>query len=92
MRKYINAAMSLTSVGLLFYIIFHQKEENKVLKAETNRIVVATDSLQKVVDSLQNEVFIQSTSTTRYEVALDRLKEQHPEAATQFEEQLSNTE
>jgi hypothetical protein len=88
MKKYINATLSLASVGMLFYIIFHQKEQIKELKTTQPNI----DSVQYVVDSLHDELFIQSTNVTRYEIAIEKLRENHPQAAEQFDECLKNTE
>jgi len=51
------------------------------------------DSLNYQIDSLNNEIFINETIVTRYEISLDYLKEVNPKAAKQFEEYLShNTE
>lgn len=44
------------------------------------------------IDSINNELFIQTTNVTRYEIALERLKEVDPAAADKFEKQLSNIE
>jgi hypothetical protein len=88
MKKYINATLSLASVGMLFYIIFHQKEQIKELKITHPNI----DSVQHVVDSLHDELFIQSTNVTRYEIAIEKLRENHPQSAEQFDECLKNTE
>ena len=88
MKKYINAALSLASVGMLFYIIFHQKEQIKELKSTQPNI----DSVQHVVDSLHDELFIQSTNVIRYEIAIETLRENYPQAAEQFDECLKNTE
>jgi hypothetical protein len=84
--RYIKAILSLASIGILFYIIINQREQIRVLKS-TN-----TDSLQHVVDSLHDELFIQSTNVTRYEIAIETLKENYPQAAEQFDECLKNTE
>jgi predicted class III extradiol MEMO1 family dioxygenase len=62
------------------------KRQIRVLKS-TN-----ADSLQHVVDSLHDELFIQSTNVTRYEIAIETLKENYPQAAEQFDECLKNTE
>jgi hypothetical protein len=84
--RYIKAILSLASIGMLFYIITNQREQIRVLKS-TN-----ADSLQHVVDSLHDELFIQSTNVTRYEISIETLKENYPQAAEQFDECLKNTE
>jgi len=88
MKKYINAALSLASVGLLFYVIHNQNYQIKTLKVQSIRV----DSLNKVVDSLNSELFIKHFETDRYEIAIDMLKEQDPKAADEFEKCLHNVE
>lgn len=44
------------------------------------------------IDSINNELFIQSTNVTRYEIALERLREEDSTAASKFEKALSNIE
>ncbi len=43
-------------------------------------------------DSLKNEIFIHSTNVTRYEIALERLREEDSICANKFEEKLTNIE
>jgi len=86
MKKYIGAALSLASVGMLFYIITNQREQIRVLKS-TN-----IDSLHQVVDSLNNELFIKHTETDRYEIAIDKLRENYPQASDQFDDCLKTIE
>lgn len=45
-----------------------------------------------VNDSLTNEIFIHSTNVTRYEIALERLKEEDSVCAKKFEDKLTNIE
>jgi hypothetical protein len=51
MKKYINAVLSLASIGMLFYIIYNQKEQIRLLKSKTTE-------LQHTVDSLDNKNII----------------------------------
>jgi hypothetical protein len=88
MKKYIGAILSLSSVGMLFYIIFHQKQQIQILKSSRPNM----DSIQHVVDSLHDELFIQSTNVTRYEIAIETLRENYPQAAEQFDDCLKDTE
>ena len=48
MKKYINAVLSLASIGMLFYIIYNQKEQIRELKSKTTE-------LQHTVDSVDNQ-------------------------------------
>ena len=88
MKKYIGAILSLSSIGMLFYIIFDQQHQIKTLTLSKPNI----DSVQHVVDSLHDENFIQHTELDRYDIAIERLKENYPQAAEQFDECLKNTE
>ena len=88
MKKYIGAILSLSSVGMLFYIIFHQKEQIQTLRSSRPNI----DSVQHIADSLGSELFIKHTELDRYEIAIERLRENYPQAAEQFDDCLKNTE
>jgi hypothetical protein len=88
MKKYIGAALSLSSVGMLFYIIFDQQHQIKTLKLSQPNM----DSVQHVVDSLHDENFIQHTELDRYDIAIEKLRENYPQAAEQFDDCLKDTE
>jgi hypothetical protein len=88
MKKYIGAVLSLSSIGMLFYIIFHQQQQIKISISSKPNI----DSLHQIIDSLDSELFIKHTEVDRYEIAIDRLREENPQAADQFDECLKNTE
>lgn len=86
MTKSLSLAVVILFLG---YATFHYREKS-TQQAISNQVRV--DSLQGVIDSLANEVFIQSTNVTRYEIAVERLREQDSKAANKFEECLSNIE
>ena len=88
MKKHISAALSLASIGMLFYIIFNQREQITELKSTRPNI----DSLHQVIDSLNNDLFIKHAEADRYEIAIDLLRENYPQAADQFDDCLKNTE
>jgi hypothetical protein len=88
MKKYIGTILSLSSIGMLFYILFNQKQQIQTLQSSKPNI----DSLYKVIDSLNSEVFIEHTTVDRYDIAIERLREENPQAADQFEECLKDTE
>jgi hypothetical protein len=88
MKKYIGAALSLSSVGMLFYIIFDQKHQIQTLSSTRPNM----DSIQHVIDSLHDENFIQHTELDRYEIAIEKLRENYPQAAEQFDDCLKDTE
>ncbi len=84
--KHIKAILSLASVGMLFYIIYHQREEIKQLKANT---VVDTLNIKhsnvEIIDSLNEEIFNLKAESGRNELSLEHLKETDPKAAEEFE-------
>jgi hypothetical protein len=88
MKKYIGAILSLSSIGMLFYIIFDQKHQIQTLTS----LKPDMDSIQHVIDSLHDENFIQHTELDRYDIAIEKLRENYPQAADQFDECLKDTE
>jgi hypothetical protein len=95
MKKYIGPVLSLASVGMLFYIMFHQKEQIKELKTsvrESAQKVQTVDSLHYVIDSLSSEVFNEHIRAERYEITLDRLRTEDSLAAAMFEIYLNQSE
>jgi hypothetical protein len=82
MKKYIGPVLSLASVGMLFYIIFNQKEQIKELKLSKSNI----DSLYQVVDSLKAEISVHEIEASRYEIIFDRAEaEMSPECKEELE-------
>jgi hypothetical protein len=95
MKKYIKAILSLASVGMLFYIIYNQKEQIKDLKSSLNQAhqkIQTVDSLVRINDSLVSDLFIEHMNVERYEITLDRLKIEDSLSAAIFETYLSTTE
>lgn len=88
MKKYIGAILSLSSIGMLFYIIFDQQHQIKILTSTKPNM----DSVQYIIDSLHDENFIQHTELDRYDIAIEKLRENYPQAADQFDECLKDTE
>jgi len=95
MKKYIGPVLSLASVAMLFYIIFHQKEQIKELRTaihQSAQKMQTIDSLIRVNDSLVSEVFIEHTNYERYELTLDRLRSEDSLTASIFEIYLNQSE
>ena len=84
--KYQKAIVGTGAVAVLVVCYFQQKELSK-LRAEQKIEVVVGGDIQKAntIDSLQSELFVQQTIVTRYEVALELLKEEDKKAADKFE-------
>jgi regulator of replication initiation timing len=77
MKKYINAVLSIGTVGILFYTLFDLKKQVTTLKKE-----VVTITAQR--DSLHDENFIKQIEIGRYELTLNYLETVNPKAALQF--------
>ena len=84
--KYQKAIVGTGAVAVLVVCYFQQRELSK-LRAEQKIEVVVGGDIQKAntIDSLQSELFVQQTIVTRYEVALELLKEEDKKAADKFE-------
>jgi len=86
--KYQKAIVGTGAVAVLVVCYFQQKELSK-LRSEQKIEVVMGGDIQKAntIDSLQSELFVQQTivTVTRYEVALELLKEEDKKAADKFE-------
>lgn len=84
--KYQKAIVGTGAVAVLVVCYFQQKELSK-LRAEQKIEVVVGGDIEKAntIDSLQNELFVQGTIVTRYETALELLKEEDKKAADKFE-------
>ena len=85
-QKYQKAIVGTGAVAVLVVCYFQQKELSK-LRAEQKIEVVVGGDIQKAntIDSLESELFVQQTIVTRYEVALELLKEEDKKAADKFE-------
>lgn len=85
-QKYQKAIVGTGAVSVLIICFLQQKELAK-LRAEHKTEVVVGGDIQKAqtIDSLNNELFVQQTIVTRYETALELLKEADKKAADKFE-------
>ena len=84
--KYQKAIVGTGAVAVLVVCYFQQKELSK-LRAEQKIEVVVGGDIQKAntIDSLESELFVQQTIVTRYETALELLKEEDKKAGDKFE-------
>jgi hypothetical protein len=78
MKKYINPILSLGTAAALLGAIYFQTQQIDDLKRKLELQPIAGSDIQKAetIDSLQSELFVQQTIITRYEVALELLKEE----------------
>ena len=86
MKKYINAILSIATLGLLFYTLIDLKEQVKQIPVLKKEI----DSLSIIKDSLTNEVFMREIQNGRYESTIFYLEETNPKAATEFKNYLEH--
>jgi hypothetical protein len=80
MKKYISAALSITTIGLLFYTLIDLKEQVKQIPVLKNQL----DSVMVIKDSLVTEVFIHQTRIGKYETTVDYLLKTRPNAGLAF--------
>lgn len=83
MKQYIKPLLTTFSIALFLYTMYTQNEKITELKTTILK-------QEKVVDSLQTNLFEVQTSLGRYELTLENLKEVNPNAAKQFENYLSS--
>jgi len=88
--KYQKAIIGTGAVAVLVVCYLQQKELAKLRKEQKIEVVVGGDiEKAELIDSLQNELFVIQTINTRYEVALELLKEEDKKAADKFERILT---
>jgi hypothetical protein len=89
-QKYQKAIVGTGAVSVLLICYFQQKELSKL---RSEMIVVSApkeDSLQKVIDSLDTELFMSKTMNGRYELALEHLHEVNQSAGLVFQRYMEN--
>lgn len=89
--KFKNTRVILFAVGLFVTFTFWIIKNPKLEPLDNGNIAQAelVDSLQNEIQRIQNELFISETTITRYEIALQYLKEEDSVAANRFELILS---
>ena len=85
MKKYIRAILSIASVGMLFWVLFNQKEQIKSLKEQVK-------TLQNQTDSVNNENVIIQHEKDEMENAMDAVIEHDSANAEIIEEANHNFE
>jgi hypothetical protein len=85
MNKYIKAALSISSVAMLFYILHDQHNKIKECRAKI-------EEQQRVMDSIQTEAMTTSIQLGRYEIAIDALAEHDSAAAQKIIDELKDIE
>ncbi len=67
----------------------NQYEDKVILTRKVDSLINCVDSVRYLKDSLYNELYIESINATRYEIALEYLKEESPSCANTYEYILS---
>ena len=83
MKQYIKPLLTTFSVALFLYTMYTQNEKITELKTTVVK-------QEKLVDSLQDDLFLSKMINGRYELALDYLKVTNVKVANQFETFMSN--
>ena len=83
MKEYIKPILTTFSVALFLYTMYTQNEKITELKTTVVK-------QEKLVDSLQDDLFLSKMMNGRYELALDYLKVTNIKVANQFETFMSN--
>ena len=83
MKQYIKPLLTTFSVALFLYTMYTQNE--KITELKTTIV-----KQEKLMDSLQDDLFLSKMMNGRYELALDYLKVTNVKVANQFETFMSN--
>jgi peptidoglycan hydrolase CwlO-like protein len=88
-----------TTVLLVIFIIWmvttnsrnyfeNKRNYQKTVDSLSNQITMVSER----ADSLSSEIFIYETNLNRYQITLEMLENENPEAASEFNKRLSMTE
>jgi hypothetical protein len=80
MKKYVGAALSVSTIFLLFYTMFDLREQVK----QVDELQFQLDSVTAVKDSLYDVSFEAQVENGRYELTINYLESVNPKAADQF--------
>jgi hypothetical protein len=80
-----NAIVLLTVVCLFALCFLYIKDKIASSQPRPVSYEIQSDSINKLVDSLNQEIFQKQVIIGKYDIALEMLKEQNPDAAATFE-------
>lgn len=91
-QKYQKAIVGTGAVSVLLICYLQQKELTKLRSEQVKvyNVPTAVDSLQKVVDSLETELFMSQNMNGRYELSLEHLHEVNQKAGLEFQRFMEN--
>ena len=83
--KYQKVNVGTGAVAVLLICYAQQKELAKLRSERKIEVLGGGDIIKaQIIDSLQNELFIQKTINGRYELSLEHLYEVNPKAGKEF--------
>lgn len=82
MKEYIKQILTVFSVGLILFTMYTQNEKITELKTSILK-------QEKIIDSLQTDLFLSKTMNGRYELTFEQLKATNIKAANEFEKFMS---
>ena len=80
-----NAIILLLTICILCVVFLYINYNIEQKRPKAIEYEFKSDSLKKLVDSLNQELFKQQVIIGKYDIALEMLKEQNPDAAFTFE-------
>ena len=80
-----NAVVLLLTVCIAALCFLYIKDKIASSQPRPVSYEIQSDSLNKLVDSLNQELFQQQVIIGKYDIALEMLKEENPDAAATFE-------
>lgn len=80
-----NAIILLLTICILCVVFLYINYNIEQKQPKPIEYEYKSDSLKKLVDSLNQELFKQQVINGKYDIALEMLKEQNPDAAATFE-------
>lgn len=83
--KKLALIVAIASLSMIAYLYYQQNKECARLQSEISRMKNDSQNVRTQFDSLKNELFIAQTNQTRYEIAIDYLKEEDVKAWERLE-------
>lgn len=89
MSKKIKLILGILLITNIITLISNIQYRNQIVELKS-KIPSTTIKIDKLVDSLQTNLFIATSEIGRYEMSLEHLYEVNPEAAKEFDDYFNN--
>jgi hypothetical protein len=86
MKKYVGAALSVSTIFLLFYTMFDLREQVK----QVDELQFQLDSVTTIKDSLHDASFRFQVENGRHELGINYLESINPKAADQLKNYIGH--